>query len=72
MRYGYDDWSEHITRIDLERAFESLSAEERLLVELHLIHGKSARAIARLQKRPIREVETLLQQALEKLRNALR
>lgn len=68
----YDDWDEQILRLDWERALASLSAEERAVVMLHLEEGKSARAIARIQRRRIAEVEAMLQQALEKLRHALR
>jgi RNA polymerase sigma factor (sigma-70 family) len=68
----YDDWIEHITRIDLERALQSLPPERRAVVELYLYEGKSITAIARLLRRPRREVEALLQHALETLRNALR
>lgn len=69
---GYDDWSEQFTRLDLERALQSLPSEAREVVELYLYDGQSITAIARQLKRPRREVEALLQHALETLRNALR
>lgn len=68
----YDDWTEHITRIDLERAWQSLCAQEREIAELYLYHGKSLTAIARQLQRPRRAVETLLHSALAKLQEALR
>lgn len=69
---AYDDWSEQFTRIDLERALQSLPSEAREVVELYLYEEKSITAIARQLSRPRREVEALLQQAFETLRNALR
>lgn len=68
----YDDWAEHITRIDLERALQSLCEQTREVAELYLYQGKSLTAIARQLQRPRREVETLLQSALAKLQEALR
>lgn len=55
-------------RLDLERAFRSLSQEERLLVSLHLNGGLKFREIAAILDRPLGTVLWRYRQAIGKLR----
>jgi len=58
-------------RIDLECAFEKLSAEERQLVVLHLNGGFKFREISEMMKIPLGTVLWRYRKAINKLRNIL-
>lgn len=58
-------------RIDLERAFEKLSLEERQLVTLHLNGGFRFREIAEMLKIPIGTALWRYRKAINRLRNIL-
>lgn len=58
-------------RIDLERAFEKLSQDERQLVVLHLNGGFKLREIAEMMKIPLGTVLWRYRKAITKLRNIL-
>lgn len=69
---SYNDWQAHFTRIDLERALQSLSEQERAVAELYLYEGQKLTTIARAVNLPPREAQRLLESALAKLQAALR
>jgi len=58
-------------RIDLERAFEKLSSEERQIVTLHLNGGFKFREIAEIMNIPTGTALWRYRKAINKLRNIL-
>lgn len=58
-------------RIDLERAFEKLTSEQRQLVALHLNGGFKFREIAEMLKIPVGTALWRYRKAINKLRNIL-
>lgn len=68
----YDDWQAHFTRIDLERALQSLTEPERAVAEAFLFQQLGRRKLARAVNLPPREAQRLLESALAKLQAALR
>lgn len=58
-------------KLDLERAFERLTVQERQLVALHLSAGLTFREVAAILERPLGTVLWQYRKAIEKLRNLL-
>ena len=58
-------------KLDLERAFERLTVQERQLVALHLSAGLTFREVAAIVERPLGTVLWQYRKAIEKLRNLL-
>ena len=58
-------------KLDLERAFERLTVQERQLVALHLSAGLTFREVTAIVERPLGTVLWQYRKAIEKLRNLL-
>ncbi len=64
-------WTDPDLKLDLERAFDRLTVQERQLVALHLSAGLTFREVAAIVERPLGTVLWQYRKAIEKLRNLL-